>query len=237
MVFLIASISPALIFLYLVYNKDLQKEPFGLLAKCFIGGMLSTLASFFISVPLSTMADNFSSAFGSAFFDAFFQASIPEEVAKWVIVYLVIFKSRHFDQHYDGIVYAVAVSLGFALVENMLYVYDGGLGVAMTRAVLAVPGHGLTGVVMGYYLSHAKFDPTGNPKPYIVKSLMIPILLHGGYDFFLMYMPKTENPLIAAGCVIGFTFVVIKSWKMGKHKIKMHLLRDRISSEVANSNI
>ncbi|MFM8431976.1 MAG: PrsW family glutamic-type intramembrane protease, partial [Bacteroidota bacterium] len=190
------------------------------------GGMLSTFASLLVSVPLSPLGAEITSAFGSSFFDAFFQAAIPEEIAKWIIVYLVIFKSRHFDQHYDGIVYAVAVSLGFALVENLFYVFEGGMGVAVIRAVLAVPAHGLFGVVMGYYLSLAKFDKPEKSRTYFTKSILIPMAMHGSYDFFLMYLNNEPTPLVTLACIIGFTYVVIRSWKMGKHKIRQHLGKD-----------
>ena len=62
-----------------------------------------------------------------------------------------------FDEHYDGIVYGAAVSLGFATVENILYLFANGLESALGRAILPVSSHALFGVIMGYYLGKQSF--------------------------------------------------------------------------------
>ena len=117
MTLLIASITPVLIFLYLIFKKDKNKEPIGLLAKCFFGGFLSVIIALIIGVPMMKIGTAFQSPLFKSFYDAFFVAAIPEEFAKFIILYWIIWKSKFFDEHYDGIIYAVFVSLGFALVE------------------------------------------------------------------------------------------------------------------------
>lgn len=227
MVLLIASIFPVIIFLYIIYQKDHEKEPTGLLIKCLLGGCFSTILSLVFSFPLGRLSGIFPGAFLSSFHSSFFGAAIPEEIAKFLVLYYFIWKSKELNHHYDGIVYSVFVSLGFALVENILYVIEGGWGVAIARAALAVPGHGLDAVLMGYYFSLARFYDGPKRSEYIIKSLTLPILFHGGYDFLLFYMSaSSENIILLLILLIAFAWLVIKLWRKGIFKIKKHLERD-----------
>ena len=231
LVFLIASVSPVIIFLYLIYRKDHEKEPWKLLLYCLVGGMFSTLLSLFISLPAQKLAVFFPGNLLESLHLSFFTAAIPEEVAKFAVLYWIIWKRPEFDHHYDGIIYAVFVSLGFALVENLLYVYEGGLGVAFFRAILAVPGHGFFAVLMGYYFSLARFHENPKRNRYMIEALVLPILFHGGYDFFLFYMTKSgsASPLLALVLLVMFTVLVIKLWKRGIKKIGLHLQKDSVN--------
>lgn len=224
MILLISSITPVIIFLYLIYIKDQIKEPNTLLAKCFLGGFLSILLTFAIALPVSYLGGVFQSPLVKSFYDAFFCAAIPEELSKFVILYWVVWKSKDFDHHYDGIVYAVFVSLGFALVENIMYVFQHGFTTAILRAVLAVPGHGFFGVIMGYYLALSKFNVGDAKRNLILKSILIPILFHGLYDFLLMYFSSNNenNILLSTVLLVTFTFLVIRLWSVGLKKIKLH---------------
>lgn len=227
MTLLISSIFPVVIFLYMIYQKDHEKEPISLLFKCLLGGCLSTLLSLLMSIPLGTISGLFPGAFLSSIHQSFLEAAIPEELAKFGILYLLIWKSRELDHSYDGIVYSVFVSLGFALIENILYVFEGGFSVAIARAILAVPGHGLFGVMMGYYFSLAKFHEGGKRREFLLKSLAIPILFHGAYDFLLFYIgASSENILLVVFLLFLFAGVVILLWRKGIAKVKHHLEQD-----------
>ena len=236
MSFLTASITPVIIFLYLIYNKDHIKEPPAILAKCFFGGFLSIIITLILVSSLKFFIPEFSSPFSKSFYDAFLSAGLPEEFSKFLVLYWIVWKSKDFDQYYDGIIYAVFVSLGFALIENILYVLEGGMKVALMRAVLAVPGHGFFAVIMGYYLSLAKFH-TGNQKTnLLLKSLFIPVLFHGLYDFTLMYAGNSkDNPLLIIGLMISFTIIVIKLWRVGLNRIKRHHQTDMETIPVVKS--
>ncbi|AEE54175.1 PrsW family glutamic-type intramembrane protease [Haliscomenobacter hydrossis] len=228
---LIASITPVMIFLYLINRRDKVQEPKKLLAKCFFGGFLSIALALLIDAPLAPFADSISSPFLHAFYNAFIIAAGPEELAKFLVLYWLVWKSADFDQHYDGIIYAVFVSLGFALVENILYVMEGGMGVAVARAVLSVPGHGFFAVLMGYYFSLAKFHEGTEKNKLLLKSLWMPILFHGLYDFALFYMEAEGlSPWILIALMVLFTYVVIRLWRVGFKKIKLHLHKDHIDS-------
>lgn len=227
MTLLISSIFPVVIFLYMIYQKDHEKEPISLLFKCLLGGCLSTLLSLLMSIPLGAISGVFPGAFLSSIHQSFLEAAIPEELAKFGILYFLIWKSRELDHSYDGIVYSVFVSLGFALIENILYVFEGGFSVAIARAILAVPGHGLFGVMMGYYFSLARFHEGKKRREFLIKSLVMPILFHGAYDFLLFYMgASSENILLVIFLLILFAGLVILLWRKGIAKIKLHLEQD-----------
>jgi RsiW-degrading membrane proteinase PrsW (M82 family) len=225
-IFIIASASPVLIFLYLIFKKDKQQEPISLLLKCFIGGFVAAGLALVIEFLLGIGGRSIEGDFSKSFYTAFIIAAGTEEVVKWLIVRKLIWNSKDFDQHYDGIIYAVFVSLGFALIENLMYVFDGGIHVAIMRAVLAVPGHGFFAVIMGYFLSLARFEE--NKTKYLLLSLGMPILFHGLYDFCLMYLGALgdKNPVLSLGLVVLFTFVVIRLWIVGFKHIKLHVQKD-----------
>lgn len=231
MVFLISSITPVIIFMFLIYYKDSIKEPLGLLMKCFFGGFLSVILTLIIVRFIYPIGDGLSSAFARSFFDAFFQAGFPEELSKLIILYWIVWKHKDFDQHFDGIIYAVFVSMGFALIENLMYVYKGGLSVALVRAVLAVPGHGFFGVTMGYYFSLAKFHTGPKKNEFMAKCLLVPTILHGLYDFALMYPGNSaDNPLLVIVLIITFTIIVIATWKRGLKKVELHYQKDMLDA-------
>ena len=235
MTLLIASITPVMIFLYLIFRIDKNKEPIGLLTKCFFGGFLSIILTLIIDVPMSYIGTSFSSPFSKSFFDAFFVAGFPEELSKFIILYWLVWKSKYFDEHYDSIVYAVFVGLGFALVENILYVFDSGLKTALLRGILSVPGHGFFAVIMGYFLSIAKLSQQGERKKYLLLSVLIPILFHGTYDFILMYATNLgdSDSGISILLLIVFTIFVIYLWRYGLKKIKITVAKNHAIQEEA----
>ncbi len=226
MTLLISSIAPALIILYLIYRHDVDREPIKLLLKCFFGGWLSIIMTLILVSPINGI--DLPSGMPKSLFDAFVTAAIPEELSKWIILYWLVRKAPAFDQYYDGIIYAVFVSMGFALIENIMYVMNGDMSTVIMRAVMAVPGHMLFAVAMGYYFSMAKFDTPQKAKVHIAMSLAVPMLLHGTYDFLLMYTgaKSSHSPLLAVGIIILFVIFDIYLWKLGIKRIKAHKAKD-----------
>ena len=190
MYLLLAAIAPAIFIMFIVYKYDTIKEPLSMLVKAFFGGVLSILIALAIAIPLDQLTGFIPSGFLQSFYEAVLCAAIPEEFAKWIIFYWLISKAKDFDQYYDGILYAIFISMGFALFENILYVFDpkmGGMSTAIVRSIISVPGHMLFAVPMGYYLSLSRFESGTSARYHIFLSLAIPILLHGTFDFILMY--------------------------------------------------
>jgi len=122
---------------------------------------------------------------GDAFYTSFITAGFIEESFKFLGLYLLIWRNPNFNEKFDGIVYAVFVSLGFAAVENIMYVSEGGNKVALVRALTAVPAHALFGIRMGYYFGVAHMYKELRLS-FLIKALFIPVLLHGIYDFMLL---------------------------------------------------
>lgn len=231
MILFISAIAPALIIMFLVYLHDLKKEPIQMLVKAFFGGVLSIFIALAIAIPLGYFEKFFTPGFARSFYTAFFCAGIPEELGKWLIFYWLIRKARDFDQYYDGILYAIFISMGFALVENILYVMgpNGGMGTATLRAILSVPGHMLFVIPMGYFLSISKFEEGKMAWRHQVLSLIIPMALHGTFDFILFYSEasKEVDPSLASFLVLGFVVFDIYLWRLGLRKIKAHITKDK----------
>ena len=229
---IIAAIFPVVVFLAVIYKKDTEKEPPKLLRKCFFWGCIATIPIIFIELFLDKF-NTFSSIFAHSFYDAFVSAALVEEGMKFLLLYWIIWKRREFDQYFDGIVYAVFVSLGFALVENIFYVIELGMGTAIMRAVLSVPGHGLFGVAMGYFFALAKFS--GRKRIGLLwLSFLVPLLFHGLYDFLLMYLGENENVLLMILLLAGFILLMVVIWRFGIKYIKKHHAQDVAILSAAN---
>lgn len=192
MLILIVSLAPVAALLFYVYYRDkYEKEPLPTLLLALLGGVLSALSTllFFDIVPINF---GLTTTIAGALFNAFGSAAIPEESFKFLFLYLFIWKNKAFNEYYDGIIYAVFVSLGFAGLENIFYVADGGLGVGAMRAVLSVPGHALFAIPMGYYFALARFAPQRRKKSLLIRGLALSILAHGLFDFILMYLSAEQ---------------------------------------------
>ena len=224
-ILLFSAALPVVIFLYFIYKKDSEKEPVKLLLKCFLWGCIAIIPIIIIEMLLDRF-NIFTSAFLQSFYRAFVVAALVEEGVKFLCLSWIIWKHREFDQYYDGIVYAVFVSLGFALVENILYVIQGGIGVSIARAILAVPLHGLCGVIMGYFFALAKFSRSNN-KIYLWLGFVLPLFSHGAYDFFIFYYTNSDkNISITMILLIFFVALIFILWRCGIGYIKKHCIKD-----------
>ncbi len=221
---------PVAIFLYYVFNKDRKSpEPPGQLLKAFMFGVLSVLLSFCMSIPFGLMGvypETITTVWG-AVRTAFFAAAIPEEMAKLFCLWLVLRKNPYFDERMDGIVYAACVSLGFAAIENIIYLFSNAeafLTVGIARALFAIPGHLFFGIMMGYYYSLAKFYPSYSVKNRIFV-LLSPVLAHGIYDSILMSLPSV-SPVMALVLFVMFLLFCFKMWRHGSARIEELLRKD-----------
>lgn len=201
---ILLALIPALVLIfYVVWRDRLHPEPGGQLVKAFFMG--------FLTIPLALL---FASLIGQIFMllppiegvgallvTSLMQAAIPEESAKLLILWLFLRKCRHFDEHMDGIVYAVCVGMGFATVENILYVTGSGpqflkvLSVGLSRAFLAIPGHFAFAVIMGYFYSLASFKGKQTHRKYMLMAWGFPVLAHALYDFLLFVMDAYPNSM------------------------------------------
>lgn len=181
---LILSLAPVFIIAAYIYFRDkYEKEPFRLLFFALLSGALTVIPILILETFLNRFTNLFPK-YISAAYEAFVVAGFSEELFKFIALYLLIWKSAEFNEKFDGIVYATYISLGFAGVENVLYVLDGGMQTGISRAITAVPAHAIFGITMGFYFGLARFyelERTSLKR----KALIYPILLHGIYDFIL----------------------------------------------------
>lgn len=180
---LAAAIAPGIALLAYFYWKDrYDTEPLPMIAKLFLMGALIVLPVMIVQRGLTLMWGE------SPFTFSFVISAGVEEFFKWFVLYHIIFNHTEFDEPYDGIVYAVAVSLGFATLENVLYAFlqPSSFGSLMMRALLPVSGHALFGVFMGYSLGKAKFSKGRGVRLHLSLALLLPVLWHGLYDYLMM---------------------------------------------------
>ncbi|MCT8138865.1 intramembrane metalloprotease PrsW [Anaerobacillus sp. CMMVII] len=176
-----ASLAPSLSLLCFFYLKDkYNSEPLGMVLRSFIFGVLLVFPVLVIQYAFKEEG-----LLLTPISQAFISAGLFEEFFKWFILFYIAYKHAEFNQHYDGIVYGVSVSLGFATMENVFYLLAYGVDQAFVRALLPVSSHALFGVIMGYYLGKAKFSHQKQRRKLLVLSFIIPWLLHGTYDYIL----------------------------------------------------
>ena len=179
------SVAPVLIIALYIYVRDkYEKEPVICLLKALISGILIVFPIVFVEKILFTLSPEDRGMLTAAY-NAFFVASFTEEGLKYLAFMLLFWSNRNFNEKFDGIVYAVFISLGFAAIENVMYVFRGGYEVGYLRALTAVPAHALFGTVMGYYLGIARFYPSRRITSLFLAFLM-PFAWHGLYDFLIM---------------------------------------------------
>jgi len=181
-----SAVVPSLLLLWYVYARDKNPEPRGMLIKTFLLGALICIPVVPVAMTLESMGQGFSGdVWSGALVKAFLGAAIPEELFKFLVLRWYVWRKTHFDEPLDGVVYGATASLGFATLENILYVGQHGFETAVLRAVTAVPGHAFTGVLMGAFLGRARFAEPGQRTALIGMGLGSAILLHGAYDAFL----------------------------------------------------
>ncbi len=221
---LVLAVAPVFIAAFYIYIRDkYEKEPWGLLLTGLFFGIFITVPIVRFELVMTAIMPEGGRIF-EAFYLSFAVASFVEELMKFIVLFALIWLNRNFNEPFDGIVYSVFVSLGFALFENILYVFNeelGGLDTALLRAVFSVPAHGLFGVMMGFYLAKGKFYLSGQltkgqSRFYSVfMAFFLPFILHGIYDFILL----ASIPLFPF-----FMLFLLYLWINSFKKIKAHSL-------------
>lgn len=219
-----AAVVPAVFLLIRVYRTDrLEPEPSGLLLSLILRGVFATV----IAMVLEELG---SALLGSVYAENslpyniimyFVIVAFSEEGAKYILLRRRTWRSDAFNCQFDGVVYAVFVSLGFALWENLGYVAMYGLSTALVRAVTAVPGHACFGVFMGVWYGLAKrLHGQGREsasKLCRVLALLLPALLHGCYDFIASIESVHYGWLFAAFVAILFVLAFILVRRQARH--------------------
>ncbi|MDD2411572.1 MAG: PrsW family glutamic-type intramembrane protease [Bacteroidales bacterium] len=212
--FLLAlSVAPALAILMAVYFIDkYDREPIRLLLTSVMLGIVALIPAIIFELIFGFM-DQHENIF-LIFIYAVWVVGFAEEGCKFFFLRTVPYIRPDFNEPLDGIVYGLAISMGFAAVENIFYVLNGGVGLGLLRMFTAVPMHAVCGVVMGYYVGLAKFSSQGSRK-LLSTGLLLAIAIHGLYDFFLIQQ-------LWAGFAIFAFVVLIIGIAFGIKAIKIH---------------
>lgn len=219
------AIAPCIALILFVYFRDkYDKEPKLLLFVSFLLGAFSVLPTLVVELLLNKV----SFIEQSAFMDAFFGTGFVEEGWKLFFILLVPYRRKSFNEPLDGIVYAVMVSMGFATVENIMYVINGGVAVGILRIFTAVPAHAMFAVIMGFFLGEAKFLHK-NKFGFILIAYVAAGSFHGAYDYFLF---EKNIPGIWLGAIVSLIVGLILSLKaIGMHRKLSKTKADQLAAE------
>ena len=224
---LVAALLPAVVLGWYIWYKDPIPEPTSWLFRAILAGIG-------LCIPVAVL-EHFSSGwifpsgapttlFGTTV-QAFLVAALPEECGKLLALWLILRRNPYFDEHFDGIVYAVCIGLGFAAIENVGYVLmsgDGWVTVAAMRALLAVPGHYAFAILMGYYYSVYHFVDHSPKVAACV--LLVPVFAHGVYD--ALAMSGLVNPYVGGISFFVLIYFCIKMHKVAHSKVLALLNQD-----------
>jgi protease PrsW len=188
---------PAVALMLVVERLDAKRpEPRGLLRRVALFGGLITLPVGLAEAALALVGPQEGAA--HALYTAFVVAALLEEAAKALVLYALVWRHPAFDERLDGIVYATRAGLGFAMVENVLYLWsapesaEGFAALFVLRAAFAVPGHAIYAGFMGYWAARRRFDGVG---PGLAGGLAVAVVLHGAYDASLFLLTDAEGSL------------------------------------------
>lgn len=191
LILIILALLPVAVILYYVYRHDRDPEPLRTVAFAFMWGCVSVVPAIIGEITVQ---------FENTFLNAMFGVAIIEETSKLAILMLYIWKHADFNDSFDAIVYSVTVSLGFAAIENIMYVVENGLSTAILRALFSIPGHTTFAIIMGYFFAKAKthFYYGRREKQYqnLALSLSLATLGHGIYDYLCMTMSDNNYRIV-----------------------------------------
>ena len=207
LLFIVAAL-PALLLLGFIYYRDRkEKPPVKLMILLLAAGAATTVPAAIVEFVGQAFVMGDSDDFGlRLLIFCFLIVGVTEELGKYLVTVCITWKSKEMQHSYDGVIYAVCSSLGFAILENVLYVYQGGILTGIMRAFTAIPLHCTVGVVMGALYAKAREEAyagdRGGMIGYMAWAYLVPVCIHGAYDYAIM---AASYGLIAE----GWTYVIL----------------------------
>ena len=215
------AVIPGILIIIYVYRKDkVEKEPVGLIVRllalgavsCIVAGFAESFASAFLpSFPAGTLE--------YALVNSFALAAFWEELLKYLALRIGSWRSPHFNYRFDGVVYGVSSAVGFARVENIMYVYEYGYQTALVRAFTAVPLHAFCGVAMGVFYAMAKKESIQGRSSgfgYTLLALIVPMMIHGVYDTMAFMRTEASTIGLLVFIVIMYIAAIVTIRKLSK---------------------
>ncbi|MBQ6662752.1 MAG: PrsW family intramembrane metalloprotease [Firmicutes bacterium] len=210
-----AAVLPALVLMFYVYKKDkIEKESPRLLIRLILMGVLAALLSGVLETGGMALLNGTVSTYSPLYIPILaIMIGLIEEGTKYALMKKVTWRNLEFNFVFDGIVYAAFISLGFAAFENIGYVLGYGLGVAPTRALLAIPGHLSFSVFMGAFYGRAKlysnYGDEGRSRAARRMGFLIAVAMHAFYDACAMTDSTLSSLLFLAFVVIVDILVIL----------------------------
>ena len=227
LLYVLAAVLPAIFLMLYVYNQSrMHRKPTGLLVRLVWDGVLAALAATVLELIGESLLNSSSLANSPNYlaFLAFLIVGVVEEGTKFFFMRKDTWHNPYFETRFDGIVYCVFASLGFAAFENIKYVFSYGLGVAPSRALLAIPGHMSFAVLMGYFYGRAKLkeDCGHHGEAVLMQAIgyLAAVGLHGAYDYCAMLGSDTST--------IVFFIIIIVIYLIVFRLVKHEAANDRI---------
>jgi len=220
------ALAPAIAIIFYIYSKDkYEREPFKNLLISFFLGVLSTVPAVVIQVKLEPKLLAFVQEKSIVYYGlyAFVVVGLGEEFCKFAMLRLYAYRKKAFNEPFDGIIYSVMISMGFATLENIGYVMQGGVFTGLLRMFLSVPAHAAFAVLMGYHVGLAKFDPD-HASVHLWKGLLLAAFFHGAFDFFLFLQESKEVTRYVSAGLLSIS-AVISYWiavRMSLRSIRLH---------------
>ena len=203
---------------YIIFKDEYNREPRKHLIISFLLGTLSIIPAMLLELPISFTEQSlfFQSTLGNSL-KAYFMVALPEEACKYFMLKKYAYRQPEYDEPFDGIVYAVMVGMGFATVENIIYVYEYGVATGVVRMFLAVPAHATFAIIMGYFMGKAKFSQKRETY-LLLAGLFWAVAFHGSYDFFLFLKDTQQTQselslLMLLGAIVSLITGIILSKK------------------------
>lgn len=220
---LLLAIAPTIACILWIYLKDrYDKEPIMILGRFFILGTFISIIA--ITVENFLMKINIFEGYSNLIYISFIVAALTEEGLKGLVLIPNLLKEKKFNEKLDGIIYSIFLSLGFATIENIIYILfedsQTAFEVGIIRAVISVPAHIMFAITMGYYVSKYKFSNKSIKKrEYLIMSILVPILLHGFFDFILMIEYRWS--------IVVFMLYIVILWKINLDKLDDYINNSR----------
>lgn len=218
MLLVVLALAPGIFWLWYFRTRDrLRPEPRHLVARTFfLGALASLVAAALEGLAFEVTGWSYRGPFTASTVASAILIGILEETMKFAAVVVGIYRHAQFDEVVDGIIYAVAASLGFATVENLVYVVQGGFSVGVLRAGLSIPAHAFFGALLGFNMGLAKFSGP-KERAWLASGLALAAGAHATYDALLFTYD------LAASLVIPLLFLL---WWLVVRRVRRALALD-----------
>lgn len=211
------AVAPGAAIAVYIYSRDkYDREPLKPLLISFLLGAVATAPAIFLQNTLRPILYQHYPGYTAWYYFllSFMIVGCSEEGSKFMMLRLYAYRNQAFNEPFDGIIYSVMVSMGFATLENIGYVLNYGFTTGIIRMFLSVPSHAAFGVLMGYHVGLAKFEGRGRIID-MVKGFLLAVFFHGTFDFFLLSQDSTQvkhyipnNYYLLAGALLAYAFAI-----------------------------